>query len=37
VFGKSGARRQNNVQLGRFGCNRSNVWNYPGMNSYTCA
>ena len=34
VFGKSGVRRQNNVQLGRFGRNRTNVWNYPGMNSF---
>lgn len=25
---------QNNVQLGRFGRNRSNVWNYPGANSF---
>jgi DNA modification methylase len=24
----------NNVQLGRFGRNRSNVWNYPGANSF---
>ena len=34
VFGKPGAERVNNVQLGRFGCNRTNVWNYPGMNSF---
>ncbi len=34
VFGNRGARRQNNVQLGRFGRNRTNVWNYPGMNSF---
>jgi hypothetical protein len=25
---------QNNVQLGRFGRNRSNVWSYPGVNSF---
>jgi DNA modification methylase len=25
----------NNVQLGRFGRNRSNVWNYPGANSFS--
>lgn len=24
----------NNIQLGRFGRNRSNVWNYPGGNSF---
>jgi DNA modification methylase len=24
----------NNVQLGRFGRNRSNVWQYPGVNSF---
>jgi DNA modification methylase len=24
----------NNVQLGRFGRNRTNVWNYPGANSF---
>ncbi len=30
--GRNGHR--NNVQLGRFGCNRSNVWHYPGVNSF---
>src|SRR6202043_2280495 len=24
----------NNIQLGRFGRNRTNVWNYPGVNSF---
>ena len=24
----------NNVQLGRFGRNRTNVWNYPGVNAF---
>jgi DNA modification methylase len=24
----------NNIQLGRFGRNRSNVWNYPGVNTF---
>ena len=24
----------NNIQLGRFGRNRTNVWNYPGANSF---
>jgi DNA modification methylase len=30
--GRSGHR--NNVQLGQFGRNRSNVWHYPGANSF---
>jgi len=30
--GRDGHR--NNVQLGRFGRNRSNVWQYPGANSF---
>jgi DNA modification methylase len=30
---RSGAHR-NNVQLGQFGRNRSNVWHYPGANSF---
>ena len=30
--GRNGHR--NNVQLGRFGRNRSNVWHYPGVNSF---
>jgi DNA modification methylase len=34
VFGKRDATRVNNVQLGRHGRNRTNVWNYPGMNSF---
>jgi DNA modification methylase len=29
-----GGRRQNNVELGRFGRNRSNVWTYPGVNTF---
>jgi hypothetical protein len=29
-----GARHRNNVQLGRFGRNRTNVWHYAGMNSF---
>src|SRR3984957_4273607 len=28
------ATHVNNVQLGRHGRNRTNVWNYPGMNSF---
>jgi DNA modification methylase len=34
VFGRSGVRHRNNVQLGKFGRSRTNVWNYPGMNSF---
>ena len=34
VFRGRGAKSRNNVQLGRFGRNRTNVWNYPGMNSF---
>jgi DNA methylase/ParB-like nuclease domain len=35
VYGKPGIAHINNVQLGKFGRNRTNVWNYPGMNSFT--
>ena len=35
VFRERGARHQNNVQLGIFGRNRTNVWHYPGTNSFT--
>ena len=31
VFARRGAKHTNNVQLGRFGRNRTNVWDYPGM------
>ena len=34
VFRGQGAQHRNNVQLGRFGRNRTNVWHYPGMNSF---
>jgi DNA modification methylase len=34
VFGRVGVRLRNNVQLGKFGRTRTNVWNYPGMNSF---
>jgi DNA modification methylase len=30
VFKKGSAPHTNNVQLGKFGRNRTNVWNYPG-------
>jgi len=33
VFKSGTARHRNNVQLGRFGRNRSNVWHYRGANS----
>ena len=29
-----GTRHQNNVKLGVYGRNRTNVWRYPGMNSF---
>src|SRR6202040_1517804 len=34
VFKQCGGAHRNNVQLGQFGRNRSNVWNYPGANSF---
>src|SRR5215472_7690252 len=34
VFKHGGASHRNNVQLGRFGRNRSNLWRYPGANSF---
>lgn len=34
VFKKGNSKHRNNVQLGRFGRNRSNVFNYPGINSF---
>ena len=34
VFRGQGTQHRNNVQLGRFGRNRTNVWHYPGMNSF---
>jgi DNA modification methylase len=34
VFKQRGAAHRNNVQLGQFGRNRSNVWHYPGANSF---
>ena len=33
IFAKGGAPSKNNVQLGRFGRSRSNVWNYPSAAS----
>jgi len=34
VFKQHGGPHRNNVQLGRYGRNRSNVWRYPGANSF---
>src|SRR6202047_3120551 len=34
VFKQRGGAHRNNVQLGQFGRNRSNVWRYPGVNSF---
>ena len=34
LFKKGTAPHINNVELGRFGRNRTNVWTYPGMNSF---
>ncbi|MGA2981885.1 MAG: DNA methyltransferase [Terriglobales bacterium] len=33
VFRKGNELHRNNVQLGRFGRNRTNVWRYPGVNT----
>lgn len=34
VFRVGGEPHRNNVELGRFGRNRSNVWTYPGANTF---
>jgi DNA modification methylase len=34
VFKRGRIGHRNNIQLGRFGRNRSNVWRYPGANSF---
>jgi DNA modification methylase len=34
VFKSGEDPHTNNIQLGRFGRNRSNLWNYPGANSF---
>ena len=34
VFKNGAARHRNNVQLGRFGRNRTNVWSYPGVSGF---
>ena len=35
VFKHGHNGHRNNVQLGQFGRNRSNIWRYPGANSFT--
>jgi DNA modification methylase len=35
VFKQPGGAHRNNIQLGQFGRNRSNVWQYPGVNSFS--
>lgn len=34
VFKSGAAAHTNNVQLGRYGRNRTNVWTYPGVNGF---
>ena len=34
VFRSGEKQHRNNVELGRFGRNRTNVWSYPGVNSF---
>ncbi|WP_084801550.1 DNA methyltransferase [Bradyrhizobium sp. Ec3.3] len=34
VYKKGDAAHLNNIELGRHGRNRSNVWSYPGVNSF---
>jgi DNA modification methylase len=34
VFKHGHESHRNNIQLGQFGRNRSNVWHYPGVNSF---
>jgi DNA modification methylase len=34
VFKQRGRAHRNNIELGRFGRNRSSVWHYPGANSF---
>ncbi len=34
VFRNGSSQHCNNVQLGRFGRNRTNVWHYPGANTF---
>jgi DNA modification methylase len=34
IFKHGRGRHRNNIELGQFGRNRSNVWRYPGANSF---
>lgn len=34
VFSKQGAQPTINIELGRYGRNRTNVWSYPGVNTF---
>lgn len=34
VFKNGGAKHTNNVELGKHGRNRTNVWDYPGVNGF---
>ena len=34
VYRKGPSQHRNNVQLGRYGRNRTNVWEYPGVNTF---
>jgi DNA modification methylase len=34
VFKQRGGAHRNNIKLGKFARNRSNVWRYPGVNSF---
>lgn len=34
VFRKGGSQHRNNVRLGKYGRNRTNVWTYPGVNTF---
>lgn len=34
VYKKGTAKHRNNIQLGKYGRNRTNVWNYAGTNSF---
>jgi len=35
VFKQGRERHRNNIELGKYGRNRSNIWNYPGANSFS--
>ena len=35
VFRNGGSSHRNNIQLGRYGRNRTNVWRYPGVNTFS--